>query len=93
MAGGLGGLMGGWEGEWRGELEKLTTPSREGIRNASKFAIAHVHEATTVVQVIDSAQHTHTQHARSTQHTAHSTHTRAREGGVSDAPAALPRRR
>lgn len=41
----------GWEREWRAQLEKLVTPSREGIRNASKFAIAQVASAETVVQV------------------------------------------
>ena len=48
-----GGGGGGWggEGEWRVELEKLRTASREGIRQASKFAIAQQQHAETVVQV------------------------------------------
>ena len=41
----------GWKAEWRGLIGKLVTASREGIRNASKFAIAHLAEAETVVQV------------------------------------------
>jgi hypothetical protein len=40
-----------WVGEWRALVERLITPSREGIRTASKLAIEHVKEAETVLQV------------------------------------------
>ena len=40
-----------WQEQWKGLIGKLVTASREGIRNASKFAISYVAEAETVVQV------------------------------------------
>eukprot|EP01047_Picozoa_sp_COSAG01_P078297 COSAG01_NODE_14417_length_1456_cov_1.212970_1_plen_80_part_00 len=40
-----------WVGEWRALVERLVTPSREGIRAASKLAIEHVKDAETVLQV------------------------------------------
>ena len=43
--------MATWQGEWRQLIARLTTPSREGIRTASKFAIEYVKEAGTVLQV------------------------------------------
>jgi len=44
--------MAAWVAEWRALIEKLITSSREGIRNASKFALAHKAHAEEVVQMI-----------------------------------------
>ncbi len=44
--------MTAWVAEWRALIEKLITSSREGIRNASKFALALKAHAEEVVQMI-----------------------------------------